>query len=73
MTRLHAEGGWYAVLRGPGTRSDEEWALELLEEEGIHVHPGSLFGFAGGGYLVVSLITPVDRMSAGAEKLALVG
>ncbi len=69
VTRLHAEGGWYAVLRGPGTRSDEEWALELLEEEGIHVHPGSLFGFAGGGYLVVSLITPVEGMRVGAERL----
>ena len=69
-TRLLAEGGWYAVLRVPGNRSDERWALELLEAEGIHVHPGSLFSFTRGSYLVLSLITPVERMAVCAERLA---
>src|SRR5579862_4494607 len=30
-TRLEVEGGWYAVLRVPATRPDEELALALLE------------------------------------------
>ncbi len=69
VTRLEAEGGWYAVLRVPRTRSDEEWALELLETEGTYVHPGRLFGFAGDGHLVVSLIVPTDRMRTGIDRL----
>ena len=69
VTRLEAEGGWYAVLRVPSTRSDEQWALELLETEGTYVHPGRLFGFAGDGHLVVSLIVPTDRMRTGIDRL----
>ena len=30
-SRLETEGGWYAVLRVPATRGDEELAMELLE------------------------------------------
>ena len=31
--RLEVEGGWYAVLRVPATRSDEELAIELLTQK----------------------------------------
>src|SRR6266446_1861807 len=37
-TRLEVEGGWYAVLRVPATRSDEELAIELLEKKNVFVH-----------------------------------
>src|SRR3546814_1542448 len=47
-TVLRAEGGWYAVLRLPATRSDDEWALGLLEERGVLVQPGWLYDFEGG-------------------------
>lgn len=57
VTRLKADGGWYAILRLPSVRSDEEWAMELLQSDGVYVHPGHFFGFASGGYLVVSLLT----------------
>ncbi len=54
--RLEVEGGWYAVLRVPVTRSDEELAIELVREKHVLVHPGHFYDFAGDGYLVVSLI-----------------
>ena len=67
-SRLEIEGGWYAVLRVPATRSDEELALELLEDA-VYVHPGHFYDFPGEGYLVVSLIAPERDFSEGVEKL----
>lgn len=67
-TRLEIEGGWYAVVRIPAVRSDEELALELLEE-GVYLHPGHFYDFPGEGYLVVSLITKEREFGEGIEKL----
>jgi alanine-synthesizing transaminase len=58
LTRLDVEGGWYATLRVPVTRTDEELAIELLHETGVLVHPGHFFDFASDGYLVLSLMAP---------------
>ena len=69
VSRLRAEGGWYATLRLPSSRTDDEWALHLLEGSGVQVHPGHLFGFAEDARLVVSLITPVDAFQAGIGHL----
>jgi aspartate/methionine/tyrosine aminotransferase len=67
---LRAEGGWYAVLRVPRVRSDEEWALLLLERDRVHVHPGSLFDFGSEGYLVVSLLPPPEVFREGIGRIA---
>lgn len=64
-SRLAVEGGWYAVLRVPATRSDEELALELLSCQSAYVHPGHFYDFPGDGFLVVSLITPETIFSNG--------
>ena len=68
-SRLPAEGGWYAVLRVPETLDDEEWAVRLMEEEGVYVHPGHLFHFSGGAYLVLSLIVGQESFSEGVGRL----
>jgi alanine-synthesizing transaminase len=67
-TRLEIEGGWYAVIRVPAMRSDEELALELLEE-GVYLHPGHFYDFPGEGFLVVSLIARERTFAEGIEKL----
>jgi alanine-synthesizing transaminase len=67
--RLAVEGGWYAVLRVPVTRSDEELAVDLLKECLVAVHPGHFFDFPQDGYLVVSLITPPDHFRDGIRKI----
>jgi len=73
-TRLNLEGGWYAILKVPVTGSDEEFALELLNNRGVYVHPGHFYDFPTDGYLVVSLITPELPFAAGMEALvALIG
>jgi aspartate/methionine/tyrosine aminotransferase len=58
VTLLDVEGGWYATLRVPATRSELEWTVALVEGDGIHVHPGHFFDFDREAYLVVSLLTP---------------
>ncbi|HEV2195924.1 MAG TPA: pyridoxal phosphate-dependent aminotransferase [Candidatus Acidoferrum sp.] len=55
-SRLEVEGGWYAILRVPATRSDEDLALALLQEKGVYLHPGHFYDFASEGYFVVSLL-----------------
>jgi aspartate/methionine/tyrosine aminotransferase len=68
-SRLKVEGGWYAILRVPATRSDEELALELLEKQGVYIHPGHFYDFQQEGILVVSLITPEQEFSEGTERV----
>jgi alanine-synthesizing transaminase len=68
ISRLVVEGGWYAVLRIPATRADEELAIELLEKFDVYLHPGHFYDFPGEGYLVVSLITPEDDFREGLRR-----
>jgi alanine-synthesizing transaminase len=68
-SRLKVEGGWYAVLRVPVTRSDEELAIELLNYQGVLVHPGHFYDFPQDGYLVVSLITPEQDFAEGVRRV----
>jgi aspartate/methionine/tyrosine aminotransferase len=63
--RLNVEGGWYAVLRVPATKSDEDWAIVLLREQSVLVHPGHFYDFPSDGYLVLSLITPEEEFGRG--------
>jgi alanine-synthesizing transaminase len=67
--RLILEGGWYAVLRVPVTRSDEELAIELVREKRVMVHPGHFYDFPRDGYLVLSLITAEGEFGEGIEEI----
>ena len=68
-SRLEVEGGWYAVLRVPATRPDEDFAIALLRSKGVYIHPGHLYDFSADGYLIVSLITPEQDFSEGVRSL----
>jgi aspartate/methionine/tyrosine aminotransferase len=71
---LPAEAGWSAIVRLPATRTDEAWAAALVTEAGVLVHPGYLFDFGPGTYVVVSLLPPGDRFAEAIGRLfALVG
>jgi len=69
VSRLDVQGGWYAVLRVPAIRRDEDLAIELLEMHDVHVHPGHFYDFPGEGYLVLSLITPEQDFKEGVSRL----
>ncbi len=67
--RLLLEGGWYAVLRVPVTRTDEDLAIELLENKSVLVHPGHFYDFPADGYLVVSLIAQEEEFGEGTSRM----
>lgn len=69
LARLPGEGGWSAVLRVPGARTAEAWALALLDR-GVAVHPGDFYDFERGEHLVASLIAEPADVGAGCEALA---
>jgi aspartate/methionine/tyrosine aminotransferase len=68
-TLLKTEGGWYAVLQVPRTRSEEEWALTLLDECGVLVQPGFFFDFEAEAFLVVSLLPEPAAFTEGVSRL----
>jgi aspartate/methionine/tyrosine aminotransferase len=67
--RLSEDGGWYAVLRVPVMKSDEELAVALLREKSVLVHPGHFYDFPNDGYLVLSLITPKAEFAEGVQRM----
>jgi aspartate/methionine/tyrosine aminotransferase len=68
VQRLKVEGGWYATLRIPALKPDEQTVMDLLER-GVWVHPGYFFGMAEAGWLVVSLLAPAREYSTGVTTL----
>ena len=64
------EGGWAAVLRFARPVSDEELALELLERQGVLVHPGYFFDFTTDDFLVLSLLPEPERFEEGVRRIA---
>lgn len=70
ITQLDVEGGWYVTWRVPETMSDEEWALALVREESVYVHPGYFFDMTRGAHLVLSLLTPERSFAAGLARVA---
>jgi aspartate/methionine/tyrosine aminotransferase len=65
VSLFKCEGGWNAVLRLPATRSDEQWASDLLIEKKVLTHPGHLFEFELGSCIVVSLLPEPDVFATG--------
>jgi aspartate/methionine/tyrosine aminotransferase len=67
--RLAVDGGWYAILRVPVTKSDEDLAIELLQKRSVLVHPGHFYDFPSDGYFVLSLISPATQFSDGIGRI----
>jgi aspartate/methionine/tyrosine aminotransferase len=66
---LHADAGWSAVLRVPARGGEEQIVMELLERDGVVVHPGYFFDFPHEAYLIPSLLPPEDQFREGAARL----
>ena len=45
LREVEVEGGWYAVLRVPVTQSDEDFAIDVLHETSVLIHPGHFYDF----------------------------
>ena len=57
---LSVDGGWYAPVQVPATRSEESLVLDLLERERVLVHPGYFFDFPREAFLLLSLLPEPD-------------
>ena len=66
---LIREGGWYAVIEVSDAVSDEDRILKLLDQDNTLIHPGYFYEFNREGFLVVSLLTPVDIFRKGIMRL----
>jgi aspartate/methionine/tyrosine aminotransferase len=66
---LPVEGGWSAVVQVPATRSEEELALALLEEDHVLVHPGYFFDFPREAFLIVSLLPAPEPFDDGVRRM----
>jgi alanine-synthesizing transaminase len=66
---LRVEGGWYATLRVPRTRTEEEWCLDLLEHDSTLVQPGFFYDFESEAFLIVSLLTETGKFREGVRRL----
>jgi hypothetical protein len=69
VSRLGVEGGWYAILRLPSIRTDEDWAMELARQDGVLVHPGHFFDFSSEAHLVISLLTKPEVFEEGIARI----
>jgi aspartate/methionine/tyrosine aminotransferase len=68
-TVLDVEGGWYAVVRLPNVRSEEQWVLGLVADCDVLVQPGWFYDFGTEPYAVVSLLTPEPVFEDGFARL----
>jgi alanine-synthesizing transaminase len=66
---LMREGGWYAVVRLADGLSEEDAAVSLLREGGVHVHPGYFYDFPAGAHLVLSLLPRPEVFREGVERI----
>jgi hypothetical protein len=66
---LGLDGGWSAVLRVPATAPDDQWALALLQRDGVLAHPGFFFDFMQEAFLVLSLLPAPEAFTEGTRRL----
>jgi aspartate/methionine/tyrosine aminotransferase len=66
---LPVEGGWYATIEVPRTRTEEEWTLHLLDRHDVLVQPGYFYDFDREAFLIVSLLTEPSKLAEGLRLL----
>jgi alanine-synthesizing transaminase len=66
---LASEGGWSAVLQVPSLDSEEALVINLLEKDGVLLHPGYFFDFPRESYLVMSLLVAEGRFADGTDRV----
>jgi alanine-synthesizing transaminase len=68
---LHVEGGWYAILQLPQFHTDEEWAIELLHQQNILVHPGHFYEIKQKSCVVISLLPTPELFTDALSQIRL--
>jgi alanine-synthesizing transaminase len=66
---LETDAGWSAVVRVPSTRSEEDLIVDLIERDGVVVHPGFFFDFPHEAFIVCSLLPEPALFSEGLRRV----
>jgi alanine-synthesizing transaminase len=69
LSPLRAEGGWNVIMRFPRILSDEAWAIRILKECNVLLHPGHFFEIDQEACLVASLLPEERTFSEGIGKI----
>jgi len=69
ISYVHPEGALYVFPRYDLDLPSTEFAVRLLEEEGVAVAPGSAFGPRGEGHVRIAYTVPPDRLDRAVERL----
>jgi aspartate/methionine/tyrosine aminotransferase len=69
LSFVSPDGALYVFPRYELDLRSEEFALKLLEEEGVAVAPGAAFGPRGEGHLRIAFSLSPDRLDVAAQRL----
>ena len=70
MTAETPKGSLYVWAKVPEGRKSDELALQLLEEAGVWITPGTAFGEYGDGYMRISICISEERLREAGERLS---
>jgi LL-diaminopimelate aminotransferase len=70
MTAETPKGSLYVWAKVPEDRKSDELALQLLEQAGVWITPGTAFGEYGDGYMRISICISEERLKEAGERLS---
>ena len=70
MTAETPKGSLYVWAKVPEGRTSDELALQLLEQAGVWITPGTAFGDYGDGYMRISICVSEERLREAGERLS---
>jgi LL-diaminopimelate aminotransferase len=70
MTAETPKGSLYVWAKVPEGRKADDLALQLLEQAGVWITPGTAFGDYGDGYMRISICISEERLREAGERLS---
>lgn len=64
-----SSGGMFVWAKYPYNMGDIDFVYKVIEQCGIVMVPGSIFGSGGEGYVRLALVQPVDKIQRAIERL----
>ena len=65
-----SNGGMFVWAKYPFNMNDTDFVFEAIQQSGVVMVPGSVFGTEGKGYVRIALVREVDALERAVEELA---
>lgn len=69
-TPTPSNGGMFVWAKYPYNMKSVDFAFKVIEQTGVVMVPGTIFGSAGEGYVRLALVQPTEQLKKAVEKLA---